>query len=177
MPKSHFLYIDGCPELTIVFSSSWLPQTLKGLRVKFCDKNVFLFEAECELPNLDTMHLWELPELKSIGISFPSLEALKIPGATSLIKSLHWCLMIMYLETLFLENYPLLEHFICFDLLLARLKYVVIKSCQELQTLFIHSNSIGWLQIAIFQNSATGGTSNGEKHRRYFTISRRDMYD
>ncbi|PWA64718.1 Disease resistance protein [Artemisia annua] len=136
------LYIDCCPELTTVFSSSWLTQTLIVLRIKFCDKMVSLSEVEGELPNLKTLHLWELPELKSIGVSFPSIQTLKISGATSLKSLYSGNQDFKYLETLYLENCPLLENVICSSLPLAQLKYVEIKSCEKLQTLFEHSNSV-----------------------------------
>nr|GEX05610.1 disease resistance protein [Tanacetum cinerariifolium] len=129
------LYIDGCPELTTVFSSAWLPQTLEVLQIKFCDKMVSLSEAEGELPNLKTLHLWELPELKSIGVSLPSLQTLKISGTTSLKCLYSGNQDFKYLETLYLENCPLLENVICSSLPLAQLKNVEIKFCEKLQTL------------------------------------------
>ncbi|KAI3691939.1 hypothetical protein L6452_31742 [Arctium lappa] len=74
------LYLESCPEVSTVFSSSWLPKTLKVLQIKYCEKIVSLSEAdsELELPLLETLHLWELPELTRIGVLCPSLQTLKI---------------------------------------------------------------------------------------------------
>uniref|UniRef100_A0A5B6ZQQ5 Uncharacterized protein n=2 Tax=Davidia involucrata TaxID=16924 RepID=A0A5B6ZQQ5_DAVIN len=75
------LYLDCCPNLSTVFSSSQLPENLKVLQIKFCDKLETVFKqtsAERRLPNLDTLHLWELPELNGIGCALPSLQTLKV---------------------------------------------------------------------------------------------------
>ncbi|CAL5408684.1 unnamed protein product [Camellia sinensis] len=70
------LYLDCCPKLSIVFSSSQLPKNLQVLQIEFCDELNTVFEGsstEPKLPNLDTLYLWELPKLKGIGCSLPSL--------------------------------------------------------------------------------------------------------
>ncbi|KAK6932465.1 NB-ARC [Dillenia turbinata] len=76
------LYLDCCPLLTYVFSPSQQLENLEVLQVKFCyglDAIVNSDEsAELSLSKLHTIHLWDLPELQSIGIRLTSLETFKI---------------------------------------------------------------------------------------------------
>jgi Leucine-rich repeat (LRR) protein len=85
------LYLDCCPALEIVFPSSQLPENLKILEIKFCDKLKTLFNPEAEkewkLQKLKKLHLVELPQLTSIGV----------PPAMALVK-LRNCPQIRYLE-------------------------------------------------------------------------------
>ncbi|KAJ9548435.1 hypothetical protein OSB04_020978 [Centaurea solstitialis] len=163
------LYLDCCPKLSTVFSSSWLPETLEVLQIKYCDKLVSLFDGEGKLPNLETLHLWELPELESIGISFPSLQTLKIwncpkvnqiedmvkfakglkvlwiSGATNL-KSLYngdeeRCNFIN-LKSLKLESCPTLVNVISSGLPPENIEMIEIRDCEKLRTLFAESNSV-----------------------------------
>ncbi|KAD3337905.1 hypothetical protein E3N88_33426 [Mikania micrantha] len=71
------LYIDRCPELTTVFSSSWLPKKLQDFEIKFCDK---ISEFGGELPeSLQTLKIWECPKIKQLGGELPkSLQTLTI---------------------------------------------------------------------------------------------------
>ncbi|KAF3451587.1 hypothetical protein FNV43_RR07682 [Rhamnella rubrinervis] len=68
------LYLDCCPVIVNVFSSSQFPENLEILHVKFCDKLKTLFECGTgeeerrTLQKLHTLHLLELPELRSIGM-------------------------------------------------------------------------------------------------------------
>ena len=79
------LYLDCCPILEVVFPSSQLPENLKILEVKFCDKLETLFrptKVEEYRHNLQKLHLVELPKLTSMGLlegnnikdRFPFLE-------------------------------------------------------------------------------------------------------
>ncbi|KAI3691952.1 hypothetical protein L6452_31755 [Arctium lappa] len=167
------LYLESCPEVSTVFPSSWLPKTLKVLQIKYCDKIVSLSEADSELklPLLETLHLWELPELTRIGISCPSLQTFKIcacpklkeieeyyefakelktlwiSGATSL-KSLYSGNQeshnFINLETLTLESCLMLENVTSSSLPLTNIKTIKIRCCEKLQTLFAHNNSVGY---------------------------------
>ncbi|KAI3698028.1 hypothetical protein L6452_31138 [Arctium lappa] len=165
------LYLDNCPKLSTVFPSSWLPETLKVLQIQHCDKIVSLFEAEGKLPNLETLHLWELPELEKISVSLPSLETLKIwecpkitqieeifefakdlktlwiSGATTL-KSLYSgnneCYNFINLEFLKLEGCPMLKTVMPSWSPLGKITSIKIRSCEKLQTLFTRGNSTGY---------------------------------
>ncbi|CAL5412107.1 unnamed protein product [Camellia sinensis] len=56
------LYLDCCPKLSIVFSSSQLPINLLVLHIKFCDEFEAVFEhasPKPELPHLNTLYLWD----------------------------------------------------------------------------------------------------------------------
>lgn len=97
--KLEDLYLDCCPELSVLFPSSQLPESLKVLQIKFCDKFETLFE-NCELPNLETLHLWELPKLKNIKCEFPSIKTLKICGCPLLVNVLSSTQSTKGLETL-----------------------------------------------------------------------------
>ncbi|KAF5939443.1 hypothetical protein HYC85_023702 [Camellia sinensis] len=58
------LYLDCCPKLSIVFSSSQLPINLLVLHIKFCDEFEAVFEhasPKPELPHLNTLYLWDCP--------------------------------------------------------------------------------------------------------------------
>uniref|UniRef100_A0A7N2RED5 Disease resistance protein At4g27190-like leucine-rich repeats domain-containing protein n=1 Tax=Quercus lobata TaxID=97700 RepID=A0A7N2RED5_QUELO len=79
------LYLDCCPMLEVVFPSSQLPENLKILEVKFCDKLETLFrptKVEEYRHSLQKLHLVELPKLTSMGLlegnnikdRFPSLK-------------------------------------------------------------------------------------------------------
>ncbi|XP_021902096.1 putative disease resistance protein At4g19050 [Carica papaya] len=72
------LYLECCPLLETVFSLSWQPMNLQTLQIRFCDnlKRVFEFDGTtvCSMKHLKILHLFELPELKSIGAALPSLE-------------------------------------------------------------------------------------------------------
>ncbi|KAH7545889.1 hypothetical protein FEM48_Zijuj01G0141400 [Ziziphus jujuba var. spinosa] len=76
------LYLDCCPVIVNVFSSSQFPENLEVLHVKFCDKLETLFRCETVegrvLQKLQTLHLFELPELRSIGIRLPSQLTLNV---------------------------------------------------------------------------------------------------
>ncbi|CAH1440057.1 unnamed protein product [Lactuca virosa] len=152
------LYLESCPKLSIVFQSSWLPKNLEFLQIKYCNKIVSLFNQSDQgiLPSLKTLHLWELPELENIGLSFPELQTLKIwecpkvkqierifqssdiletlwiTGATSL-KSLDGISGLRRLSTLIVESCPMLEYVASF---LDFVKIIEIKSCEKLQILF-----------------------------------------
>lgn len=76
-----YLHLDCCPGLSVVFFESHFLRNLEVLDVKFCDKLESLFENNSKkhmLPNLHRLHLWELPELKTIGCLLPSLQVLDV---------------------------------------------------------------------------------------------------
>jgi hypothetical protein len=79
------LYLDCCPVLRVVFASAQLPENLEILHIKFCEKLETLFspdlETESKLWKLQKLHLVELPELTSIGVSkyiSPSIQSIKV---------------------------------------------------------------------------------------------------
>ncbi|CAL5409725.1 unnamed protein product [Camellia sinensis] len=81
------LYLDCCPKLSIVFSSSQLPINLQVLQIKFCDELEAVFEhasPKPELPHLNTLYLWELPKLKRIGCALPPPLTPKVWGCPNL---------------------------------------------------------------------------------------------
>ncbi|KAI8001814.1 putative disease resistance protein [Camellia lanceoleosa] len=81
------LYLDCCPKLSIVFLSSQLPINLQVLQIKFCDGLEAVFEEASPKPKLrNTLYLWELPELKSIGCVLPSLLTLTVWGCPNLAE-------------------------------------------------------------------------------------------
>ncbi|KAL7169977.1 hypothetical protein ACSBR2_034930 [Camellia fascicularis] len=62
-----YMYLDCCPKISSVFSSSQKLENLEVLEIKFCDKLEALFDdksAQCKLPKLHTLHLWELPKIE-----------------------------------------------------------------------------------------------------------------
>ncbi|KAL6985923.1 hypothetical protein U1Q18_019297 [Sarracenia purpurea var. burkii] len=82
-----YLYLDCCPKLSWLFSSSQRPENLEILQIKFCDELEALFDiesTECLLPKLCTLHLWELPKLKTIMCMMPSLHTL-VAGECSVL--------------------------------------------------------------------------------------------
>ncbi|KAK3006655.1 hypothetical protein RJ639_016760 [Escallonia herrerae] len=84
------LYIDSCPMLATVLPSSQLLENLKCLQIKFCDKLETLFmqtSSEHQLPNLESLLLWELPELKHVGCALPSLKKVKLSECPKLQDS------------------------------------------------------------------------------------------
>ncbi|XP_071689659.1 putative disease resistance protein At4g19050 [Rutidosis leptorrhynchoides] len=160
------LHLDNCPKLTTVFTS-WFPINLEDLQIKYCDKMTSLSENGGELPNLQTLHLWEVPELENINILFPNIETLKIwecpklketndqfevgdrlkklwiCGASSL-KSL--CTRnkglqdSINLENLKLENCAMLEYVMSSSSPLQRIHTIEITSCEKIRTLFTQNN-------------------------------------
>lgn len=83
------MYLDCCPRLSSVFSSSQLPENLEVLQIKFCDNLEALFDqksGQCMLPKLHTLHLWELPNLQSIGYGIPNLNTLIVGECSMLVN-------------------------------------------------------------------------------------------
>ncbi|TXG66057.1 hypothetical protein EZV62_007332 [Acer yangbiense] len=76
------LHLDCCPKLENVFPSSQFPENLEILQIKFCDSMKTVFENEkpgkCKLSKLHTLLLFELPDLKSIGITLQPVRKVKI---------------------------------------------------------------------------------------------------
>lgn len=71
VPALRSLRVGECPMLVNVISSSQLPQNLEILHIKFCDQLETVIENRASMSHtsrkLHTLHMWELPELKSIG--------------------------------------------------------------------------------------------------------------
>ncbi|KAF7112647.1 hypothetical protein RHSIM_RhsimUnG0207500 [Rhododendron simsii] len=159
------LYLDCCPKLSNVFSASSLPENLKVLQIKFCDnlENMFTTSQEPEFRHLETLCLWELPELKRIGCRLPSLHTLKVwecPKLQKLDYSIHsvqklqslWISNVVdlksicsgshepgslsNLETLVVECCPMLENVFSTPETPQSLKTLKIKSCNRLKTVF-----------------------------------------
>ncbi|KAJ9538763.1 hypothetical protein OSB04_031496 [Centaurea solstitialis] len=143
------LHLDGCPLVSTVFPSSWLPKTLKVLEIKHCDNIVSLSEAdsELELPFLETLHLRELPELKTIGVSFPSLQTLKICECPKVKQVEEDFGFAKDLKTLWISGATSLKRLYSGNVNglrfpLRNIEIIKIRSCENLRTLFAHRNSV-----------------------------------
>ncbi|KAF7035071.1 hypothetical protein CFC21_046001 [Triticum aestivum] len=83
------LLLDCCPKLNFLFPSSLRLPNLRSLQIRFCDNLERVFDksvsAEQALPRLQSLQLWELPELSCIcrGV-LPSLKDLKVKGCGKL---------------------------------------------------------------------------------------------
>ncbi|KAM0919598.1 hypothetical protein ACQ4PT_008073 [Festuca glaucescens] len=85
------LHLDCCPKLHFLFPSSLRLPNLRSLHIRFCDSLERVFDepinAEYALPGLQSLQLWELPELSCIcGGVLPSLKDLKVRGCAKLKK-------------------------------------------------------------------------------------------
>ena len=85
------LHLDCCPKLNFLFPSSLRLPNLRSLNIRFCDSLERVFDepidAEYALPGLQSLQLWELPELSCIcGGVLPSLKDLKVRGCAKLKK-------------------------------------------------------------------------------------------
>lgn len=85
------LHFDCCPKLNFLFPSSLQLPNLRSLSIRFCDSLERVFDepidAEYALPELQSLQLWELPELSCIcGGVLPSLKDLKVRGCAKLKK-------------------------------------------------------------------------------------------
>lgn len=110
------LYLDSCPKLSGVLFPTYLPGNLSVLNIRFCEKLETLFGHDLEsqiLPNLQTLQLWELPELKSIG----------------------WCRM-PSLRVLEVGECPVLEYVLPSSFAPEKLEVLKIRNCQEMDCLF-----------------------------------------
>lgn len=83
------LLLDCCPRLNFLFPSSLRLPKLRSLHIMFCDSLERVFDesvaAKNALPGLQSLQLWELPELSCIcaGV-LPSLKDLKVRGCAKL---------------------------------------------------------------------------------------------
>ncbi|KAL5227172.1 hypothetical protein ABZP36_015437 [Zizania latifolia] len=86
------LMLDCCPNLKWLFPSMIRLPNLEKLRIRFCDIMERVFEGDRvlgddALPRLQSLELWELPELSCIcGGTLPSLKNLKVRGCARLRK-------------------------------------------------------------------------------------------
>ncbi|KAL5700156.1 hypothetical protein ACHQM5_025639 [Ranunculus cassubicifolius] len=97
MPTGSFtllkhMYVECCPRLVIIFSSSLELSQLETLKIKFCEELEHIFEdqqvlGEQSFPRLKRLVLWNLPKLQSIcGGVLPSLTDLRVKGCSKLEK-------------------------------------------------------------------------------------------
>ncbi|KAG5555588.1 hypothetical protein RHGRI_006288 [Rhododendron griersonianum] len=156
------LYLDCCPKLSTLFSSSQLPENLRVLHVRFCDKLVSIFDIEekspePELRKLEKLYLWELPEFKRIECGLPSLQTLTVwecPKLQKLEDTIRFAESLQtlcisnvvdlksinigseQLDTLILESCPKLKSVLSSNQRPQSLKPPKIRSCNKLKTLF-----------------------------------------
>ncbi|KAF7147231.1 hypothetical protein RHSIM_Rhsim03G0013200 [Rhododendron simsii] len=156
------LYLDCCPKLSTLFSSSQLPENLRVLHVRFCDKLVSIFDIEekspePELRNLEKLYLWELPEFKRIECGLPSLQTLTVwecPKLQKLEDTIRFAESLQtlcisnvvdlksinigseQLDTLILESCPKLKSILSSNKRPQSLTNFKIRSCNELKTVF-----------------------------------------
>ncbi|XP_059660224.1 putative disease resistance protein At4g19050 [Cornus florida] len=137
------LYLDCCPELSNVFSSSQPPVNLKVLHIKFCDKLETVVDQMSPdhpgLLKLDILHLLELPQLKSIGCKLPSLQTLKVRQCPKLQKLEEYINLAESLQILLISNvtdlrsiYTGIRQPECYK----NLKTLILESCSMLVNVF-----------------------------------------
>jgi len=85
------LLLDCCPKLLCLFPSALRLPNLETLHIRFCDVLERVFDSsvmgEDTLPRLQSLQLWELPELTCVcGGVLPSLKNLKVRGCAKLRK-------------------------------------------------------------------------------------------
>ncbi|KAG8055107.1 hypothetical protein GUJ93_ZPchr0001g32921 [Zizania palustris] len=86
------LMVDCCPNLKWLFPSMISLPNLEKLHIRFCDIMEGVFEGDRvlgddALPRLQSLELWELPELSCIcGGTLPSLKNLKVRCCAKLRK-------------------------------------------------------------------------------------------
>ncbi|XP_059660127.1 putative disease resistance protein At4g19050 [Cornus florida] len=138
-----YIYLDCCPKLSTVFSSSQLPVNLKVLHIKFCDKLETVFDQMSPdhpgLLKLDILHLLELPQLKSIGCKLPSLQTLKVWQCPKLQKLEEYINLAESLQILWISNvsdlrriYAGIRQTECYK----NLKTLILESCSMLVNVF-----------------------------------------
>ncbi|KAK3014354.1 hypothetical protein RJ639_009076 [Escallonia herrerae] len=88
VPAVHYLRVGDCPMLVNLMSVSQYPENLEILQIKFCDSLETVFQNSTSpnhmLPNLYKFHIWDLPELKSVGVELPHLQDCCIRGCPKL---------------------------------------------------------------------------------------------
>jgi hypothetical protein len=69
------LHVDCCPMLEEVFPLKSGLENLKIMKIKFCERLKMVFKCDgsvnSELPKLQELHLFELPELTHFGARYP----------------------------------------------------------------------------------------------------------
>ncbi|KAK3032617.1 hypothetical protein RJ639_036577 [Escallonia herrerae] len=88
VPAVRYLRVGDCPMLVNLMSVSQYPENLEILQIKFCDSLETIFQnstsPNCILPNLRKFHIWDLPELKSVGVELPHLQDCCVRGCPKL---------------------------------------------------------------------------------------------
>lgn len=104
------LYLDSCPKLSGLLFSTYLPENLSFLNIRFCENLDTLFGHDLEsqiLPKLQKLQIWELPVLKSIGwCTMPSLRVLEVGECPVLESVLPASYVPEKLEVLKIRNCP-----------------------------------------------------------------------
>ncbi|XP_047939976.1 LOW QUALITY PROTEIN: uncharacterized protein LOC125187427 [Salvia hispanica] len=74
------LYLEYCPNLSEICSSSLQLENLKTLYIKYCHKLVKLFADEnpSTMENLSHLHLWGLDKLQKINCQTPKLAEVRV---------------------------------------------------------------------------------------------------
>lgn len=89
MPLLNTLDVGECPRLKNIFSSASPVKNIKVLRIRFCAALEKICEdEEPKLSELQTLHLWDLPKLVSIGKKLATPQKHYIRGCPKLIQKI-----------------------------------------------------------------------------------------
>ena len=89
------LLLDCCPKLLCLFPSALRLPNLETLHIRFCDVLERVFDSsvlgEDTLPRLQSLQLWELPELTSVWWSLAISEELQGERLRKTEENSCWC--------------------------------------------------------------------------------------